>query len=344
MISYLERFILDDWARYCPDLEKPHKLSYILLRGREIRHKVVLFFTDQGRFPILVAKILRKSENLHHLEEEFDNLTKIRDVLSTNLKKTIPEVLSLRKINEDFVLIETALKGKTMHRTMVDGDRFLYKRRIRQNSSTALDWLTCFHRDTMDLESSFSKGNDVDSLSSIVNSFKSAYRTAKNENSFCQRLLEKIDHLKDARVPKVWQHGDFWPLNILVDQKNNVGVVDWEFSRPNDFPFWDLFQFFTSISIYSRKADWGRNWGKGFRYTFLCRNWFSELVSREIYRYCLEFNIDRSLVHLFYPLFLMNMSIREFGATRKHELFDTKWRELLDIYIENEKSTILTFD
>lgn len=71
--------------------------------------------------------------------------------------------------------------------------------------------------------------------------------------------IDLIDHvrraaatLRDSRIPSVVQHGDFVPWNIVI-QNGKPRVFDWEFGRPDGFPFWDAAFFITQVGIIHHK-------------------------------------------------------------------------------------------
>jgi aminoglycoside phosphotransferase (APT) family kinase protein len=63
-------------------------------------------------------------------------------------------------------------------------------------------------------------------------------------------VLSVTERTADAPVPSGLVHGDFAPWNV-IDDGRRVGLIDWEYSRPDGLPFWDLWHFavLTAVSV-----------------------------------------------------------------------------------------------
>lgn len=96
------------------------------------------------------------------------------------------------------------------------------------------------------------------------------------------------------------QHGDFTDGNILYDpQKNEWGIIDWEWLARGYPPLFDLFSLYQSVGFIDRPSD---HLGEFERHSqtlsdsFFKINWFSKTLKELIQTYCEQFNIPLSHV------------------------------------------------
>ncbi|MBM4387811.1 MAG: phosphotransferase, partial [Deltaproteobacteria bacterium] len=71
---------------------------------------------------------------------------------------------------------------------------------------------------------------------------------------FVENYLSSIEDMEDFMVEPVVCHGDFGLANIFFDQ-DSIHVVDWEFMRPADWPFIDLWHLIAFVNWGSRSPE-----------------------------------------------------------------------------------------
>ena len=76
---------------------------------------------------------------------------------------------------------------------------------------------------------------------SILNSFKKEVETL-----FSYFVNLKVENFI---FKSVFVHGDFAPWNIRTTKENNLLLLDWEFSKEEGLPFYDLFYYQYMVMI-----------------------------------------------------------------------------------------------
>lgn len=112
-------------------------------------------------------------------------------------------------------------------------------------------------------------------------------------------LLGTDQILRQSNYP---QHGDFSPVNILI-QKSHVGVIDWEDTKIGYPPLFDFFCLFTPLMNFHNAESISDSLAF-FDGMYFSRNRFSRFIREKIMTYCRNFGIDRDLVPLHFFDFL----------------------------------------
>jgi ubiquinone/menaquinone biosynthesis C-methylase UbiE len=78
---------------------------------------------------------------------------------------------------------------------------------------------------------------------------RAGVNAARIRNDLTQELI-------GLSLPFVFSHGDYWPGNLLFDQKAQrlTGVIDWDFGRPGSLPLVDLLNMLLSGHAESKKV------------------------------------------------------------------------------------------
>jgi Phosphotransferase enzyme family len=78
-------------------------------------------------------------------------------------------------------------------------------------------------------------------------------------------------------VPAVFQHGDVFGENVILDERGGFTIVDWESAREHGLPLWDLFYFLTrAIAMLDDLR------AEAEREEHFVRLWRGELASSEV--------------------------------------------------------------
>jgi aminoglycoside phosphotransferase (APT) family kinase protein len=68
------------------------------------------------------------------------------------------------------------------------------------------------------------------------------------------RTLDVVEPLRDASVPRVFEHGDLSHPNLILRPSAGIGVVDWELAEEDGFPLHDLAFFLTFATFAVRRS------------------------------------------------------------------------------------------
>jgi phosphotransferase family enzyme len=81
------------------------------------------------------------------------------------------------------------------------------------------------------------------------------------------------DDLHGQLLPAGWIHGDYWPGNLLFDDRGEVeGIVDWDAAAPAEPPLHDLLH----LLLYGRRLAGGAELGQVVRQQLLDDGWTAE--------------------------------------------------------------------
>jgi aminoglycoside phosphotransferase (APT) family kinase protein len=292
VITYLKH----NWKRLNLNrFGEPQELSAIVLTpGFKASSHLIVFVLKAGyTTPILVIKLPRLSGDHGRLDKEVENLHKLHGMRQGGFD-SMPEIVAYEDCGKHRLLVETMVRGEVMRRAMV-------KRQPENCILAALNWLD--EISSVSMVSSQNKKGWFERL--VENSFtvlESSFPLSETEKKLVARSREIVAPLREATIPLVFEHGDFSAPNILIDQKKQLGVVDWELAEPLGIPTADLF-FFLSYVAFSREGAEKLN-----NYIAAFHNAFFKPKGRTkpyVFHYCEMLNLSRDLLK---PLFVLSWS------------------------------------
>jgi len=127
------------------------------------------------------------------------------------------------------------------------------RRRPGKCLDAVMSWL-------LDLESATLKQNTKDTnwftrlATRPLDYFEKTLPQLSVENGLIDRTKRLVSPLNEAVIPLVFEHGDLSSPNILMDEQNRIGVVDWELAEPEGLPAADLFFFLTYVAFARNKT------------------------------------------------------------------------------------------
>ncbi len=204
-------------------------------RFRTSRHVVALLIPTGAGEPKLVVKMPRLSGDDDGIAREARVLTALREQ-SPGASESIPEVVACEDGDRPF-LVETALVGPLMTRRILRADP-------SRCVDTVVSWLIslpCNDRGGTSFERLI-----VEPLSLFAEFFPDA----ATERDLVSRTLEIVEPLRDASLPRVFEHGDLSHPNLILLSSGRVGVVDWELAEEDGFPLHDL-SFFLAFATFA---------------------------------------------------------------------------------------------
>jgi hypothetical protein len=210
--------------------------GYILLKPRSTNSRRLVFLVvDSQGVPALVVKLSRIPGDDAGIEQEARNLRLLGLALGDG-EARVPRLLLLDRWSGRRLLVEEALDGEPLspsepfEHAVADGLRWLQVATapsgVRRMVGTRYAGLVA---EPLGLASRVlaTAGEDAGRLYSI------AHRT--------------LSVLRGVPLPLVFEHGDLEYRNVIRLRRGGIGVVDWEFGRPDGVPLSDLI-FFLSFA------------------------------------------------------------------------------------------------
>ena len=287
-------FLAENWQRL--DLQKygsPGGLSSnILTPGFQASsHLIVFVMVREQRDPILVVKLPRISGDHHRLDLEAANLRKLHASKSGGYD-SIPKVVAYEDWKNYRLLVETMVQGRIMRPPLV-----------RKNTGVciraALNWLDEISRKTA--VCSYKVENWFKELADQrLDAFEQHFPLNPEEKTLLAKTRELVEPLRHAKIPLVFEHGDFSSPNILLEDDGKLGVVDWELAETNGLPAADFIFFLTYIAFSKEKALQQRQQLAAFDNAFLKPDAWA---IPHLEKYCEKVDVPRKFLK---PLFILS--------------------------------------
>lgn len=206
-------------------------LSYLLCSG----HNAILLFAFEpgAAAPARVIKVSRQSAGETQASAP-------RQPAAIHPHNGIPRLLSSGRWGHHAVTVETAAPGRQLdvliheHRTDL--------KTLRRYLSLTTDWLFSFQDATRTDAMPMDTTEITRLLEPLLAAGESHLTDRRDRHHLAARLHAFSATTLGQRLPRVTQHRDFCPSNILFDG-TMLSVVDWELARLNGDPLYDLFMF-----------------------------------------------------------------------------------------------------
>jgi len=196
------------------------------------------------------------------------------------------------------------------------------------------DWLLEFQKSTAGRPITLEGDVLTASIAELKDIFEKRKETPKDEKvrrGLCQ--LEAA--LKGKTIPTVAQHRDLSPSNICLRGNRIALVTDWELSRVDGDPLYDLFYFisfyffyFLRASLVDKIADFKTLSKFKEKIFFSGRGPIHRAVSRCLVDFCRAAGVDPAVAKF---LFL------------QHEVIKFENVGMLDIFFEKENNFVVNF-
>ncbi len=212
---------------------------------------VAIFSVYKENEPLRIFKLPLDSFSLERLENQHIILkTLINDkVVSPNLLSLIPFSFKDEE-NGQKIFVEKFLEGIAANKI------YLNLKRINKISDFATNFITDFHLTT---ETPVVISEPI--LDKLLSELFSDIQTNVTEEVYMglhsiKKYLQRF--LLGQKIPLVWNHGDFWLGNILVDKHNLsiTGILDWDLSSAEYFPLLDIFNLLVNNRILIKRISW----------------------------------------------------------------------------------------
>jgi len=121
-----------------------------------------------------------------------------------------------------------------------------------------------------------------------------------------------LETLRNVKLSKTSEHGDFFAGNILIDKTNKVYVTDWELYKEEGEPLFDF-----TLFILDCASEWSSP--QAFREAFSGRGKYAPILKSLISEFCETKKFPPELVLQAIPYTILRCIYRRaFGADNKH--------------------------
>ncbi len=247
----------------------------------------ILLFLPGEEQPRYAAKVPTTSVAAGKVRHEAIVLASLDRGRLGPISRTVPEVAELVVHMGWPVLVTTALPGRVMLASYHQWRHTARPQSVRDDFEAAGRWLTAFQSEMATGEADLAGMTDG-LIAELTYQFGDDSFTTED----VEVLLALHDRLDGHSVGRGLVHGDFWPGNLLMNDGEVTGVIDWESARPDGLLTRDLARFAIAYSLYlDRHTRSGRRvpghaglragaWGAGLEYAINGSGWYPELVQQ----------------------------------------------------------------
>jgi hypothetical protein len=332
----LSDYLLSNWDKMI-GTEPPFLLQVVPISSClfDYGNDVVLLFVDSHPYPDYVMKISRKSKYSFKLENELTSLKLLKTVKTVS--RYIPYPCYIGRYDEYTFIIQGGLPGRSLFNI------------IRQKGIDAL---------TYDL-----LNKSIDLLLLINSSKMSIHPPDLLCKEIFPDILARCDSdllsfglaksvIEESREDSLFfndmgnsyfLHGDYWQTNIMIDNNNICGVIDWEFSLPSSNIPSDIIWFLINLGhCIHLRLNPTANITESFYWSFFTEGEHSDLI-RALYRkYIKGIGLQQDLFEVLLKMTLIKMSLRELVAYGKHTNMDFTCQEMLKHFIQNARKLCIS--
>lgn len=265
------------------------------------------------------------------LTEEYKKLCQLRECISNQaVLNSIPEPRYFGQVSGYPVMLMSVLAGKPMY--IEFQDRVLStQRKLRSYIDTSMQWLLLFQK----LTAQPVRVDDVIFDRCFAWPIKLFLQTIGDDfRAYGQSLLDELHSLIGEQVTLVIGHGDFSPHNILLLEKDGVGVVDWEdCNLEGAIPLFDVFHYFV-VSALLLTPDEKRPIC-GYEQYFLENSWLAASHRSWQARWKQEWQLSNRWLEILFPVYLMSQAVIGLQEYRNNSTHTSMWLEMLQLYRES---------
>ncbi len=310
------------------------KYKWGLSAGGRYNAKKILFFLshNQTSIPHILIKLTRSSEFNSRLENEYRILSflKKNTILSEN---SFPEPLFIGYHQNLAVVGQSVIRGipfKNQSNGTADSPI----------ARKAIDWITQLGVNSLE-ENAVSTELVFENLIQLLERFRQIYSISQELQKFLYTQIKSIKKMSDF-FPLVFQHGDPGYWNMILNDKMEIAVIDWEAGEPQGMPLWDLFYFIKTYGSWvARKSNGTTGSLESFRQLFLSKTELGNMLINATQHYCMRINLDTSFVEpLFYTCW-MHRALKEATRLNLDALDDGHYFNLVNLVVKHRESLIL---
>jgi len=290
---------------------------YFVINNSRCAEIIYVFLRDK-RVPLCVCKVALDSNLKRHLKVEADALSAFKLLGDSYLINSVPAVIWEGDINSHYVIIESFCSGISM-------SEYIFKirdskQKLEKLISSVTNWLIRIAKSKKE----DNKNNKL-SLTGLIKEALLGYQKAQPLSEYEKSIIQGFcsNTREEEFIKPILQHGDFSPLNIIYNRKNNVFfVLDWGYANSKGVLLVDLFGFFLNFfaELYEyRRAKKRKIIFKPFMkniyrplakiedflMVFYKEGWQKDLVDKYINKYCDSLNISIGQKEILFIIFIL---------------------------------------
>lgn len=316
-----------------PEVDPPGARGLLLAASRDPDAKLTFLVTEPdegGGTQRLAVKIPATARAGDAVDVEGRMLVGLRRAGLGALAATVPRYVRSVRVDGLPVLVSTALPGTPMSVGYHAWHHTAHRRSVQRDFRLVSRWLHELQLVTAQDGGRLSWPAEV--LDMVHGRWDGHPRLAEAVS----RLQVAEAHLADRQVAATTVHGDFWFGNVLVQDGQVSGVVDWEHGARTGCPLRDPARFALSYSLYlDRHVAPGRpvaghpglrrtGFGAGIGHGLLGAGWYPDTVRRFLGDSLGRLGLSRGL---WYDVALLGLG--EIAATANDDTFGSDHLELL---------------
>jgi len=291
---------------------EPTASSFITRSGFYVRgedSKIIYFFIKNGRpYSLIKFPRFRGFESLISEEEKLSRFNHL------DIKR--------KDTDSIIVFVEPFLKGESMD---------YYN---PSHYKAALNWLLDFQKQT---QQGFWDFNQFETKVLLLSNYLSEIPI---DNEIRLRTKEKLKSflktLSDIKLPQNYEHGDFFAVNILIDD-NKVYVTDWEFFNEKGDPLFDFVFFILCCFSHIKPTP------KAFLDAFHGKGEYAGILKYLILEFCKEKKIPVNLILEAVPYVLLRCIYRTTFKGSQKQLDPSGYIFILEVWDKINLSSAYNF-
>jgi hypothetical protein len=249
--------------------------------GHRLINKIIAFlFSETQDTPMLVVKIPRSDHAVQALASEVHNLARLSN-REQPFANSVPSLLFTFDWKGVTVAGESFVVGSPIY-------TFLAQENYQDVARKVTDWLIELAGGSRP-SPSFEWWDRL--VGSVIRDFSQSFGHAfsAQELSCINDILNQLGDL-----PIVFEQRDCSPWNVLINNKSEIKVLDWESSEPSGLPLLDLIYFLTYLSFFMDGTMESKEYVKAYRNAFNPRTLIGKINMECLEKYCAEMNLDVS--------------------------------------------------
>lgn len=282
------------------ELKKPTS-SFVKISGSSgIKSKINYLLLEKGT-PHSVVKFSRFKEykQLYSEEEKIGQFNQL-DIHKNNIESKV-------------IFTEPYITAKSFRL-----DNFLYHQVI-------LDWLLDFQSKT---QQGFWEYHELKTKILILKNFLQEIPIDNEMRLRTEKSLDLLlDYLKNEKLQKNAEHGDFTPVNIIIGYDNKIYIMDWEFYEEEGDPLFDFVFYILACASFGNFPD-------SFRKNFTNKGKISFILKDLIIMFCKAKGISLELVYHSIPFVILRLIYRVSNTEESKHININRYINFLKVWDE----------
>ncbi len=331
MILTLQEILLSRWGSLGIKCPPPAQLSFMrvgfLFSAEGEGVATFLCFCRSKRKPVCAIKVAKAPRFSKHVEQEYNNLLRARELLDDASWASVPAPLELLEVDGCKALVESFLDGTTFLRRIRPRGGWLHQRRVARELKLVVDWVSFIR---------CSSGGDRlmsgEYTGDLAEKYERHSEPSSEEKQFLASIIDGADRLQMPLAPV---HGDFVACNLLR-MGDRIGAFDWCFFGEHAPPLTDFVMF-----TLSRPATGQESW---FPERVIAPerercsgNWYEVQLRRSLEKICRNWRVELSVVPVLWGVSLLYMATFDWSLVGQRpymtELFRSQVRMFAPFFL-----------